>query len=169
MEPLLQHPNVAALFDLPSWLRLKNLNKENAKNIYSTCITKTLVSKNQPAISREVINDPVYTLSTASPCSNCNLGTAFPDAIINSDRGVAPNLPPKEEIAGKRGQENNNSLRNRIMPRPVYCMKLIQLNWVRMQFLISFKCLHLLTFTSKLWKKTHKPTHWPKAPLCYLV
>lgn len=58
-------------------------------------MTKTPVNKYKPAISREVINDPVYTLSTANPCSNCNLGTAFPDAIINSDRGVAPNLAPK--------------------------------------------------------------------------
>lgn len=47
---------------------------------------------NKPAISREVINDPVYTLTTASPCSSCKIGTAFPAAIINSITGVAPNL-----------------------------------------------------------------------------
>jgi len=46
----------------------------------------------KPAISREVIKDPVYTLSTANPCSSCNWGTAFPAAIINSIPGVAPSL-----------------------------------------------------------------------------
>ena len=61
-----------------------------ARNIFIIHLI-TLV-KIKPAISREVINDPVYTLSTASPCSSCNLGTAFPDAIISSIRGVAPNL-----------------------------------------------------------------------------
>jgi hypothetical protein len=50
------------------------------------------VVENKPAISREVINDPVYTLSTANPCSSCNLGTALPDVIISSIAGVAPNL-----------------------------------------------------------------------------
>lgn len=51
-----------------------------------------IMCDNKPAMSRDVMNDPVYTRSTANPCSSCNLGTAFPVAIISSLIGVPPNL-----------------------------------------------------------------------------
>lgn len=71
-------------------------NTELRTSIYLTK-KKALSNNHKPAISREVINDPVYTLSTASPCSSCNLGTAFPAAIISSIAGVAPKLQLTEQ------------------------------------------------------------------------
>ena len=81
-------------------------NKNGDKIYHSLVINRMLFQKSwknpniemnnyiisKPAISREVMKDPVYTLSTANPCSSCNWGTAFPAAIISSIAGVAPSL-----------------------------------------------------------------------------
>lgn len=93
-SPIFQVPDTSQRMKQKRWVNTRQ--KYNYNNSSSFILlnqqTPSSSGKDSPAISREVINDPVYTLSTARPCSNCSLGTAFPDAIISSIRGVEPNL-----------------------------------------------------------------------------
>jgi hypothetical protein len=73
-----------------------------------------MIEIENPAISREVIKKPVYTLSTASPNSNCSLGTAFPAAIISSIKGVPPKLQNRK---GETKFSPNNQIHRIIEPK----------------------------------------------------